>query len=312
MSPVRRAVLALAFLLVACASDDASTDAGALDVQDALADVSLADVPLAEAATEVASEPDADPEPDRVFAVSVTEWVGSTGDPDSAYAGAGRSWEWEPSYVVATSGDCAFVQPVDPPFCDPPCDLGTICGADDTCGPPVEALGAGDIVVTGLKVGCTLHPETQYHYYGPLFDPEPPDGDVFDEGDLLTATAPGDDVPPFTVATRGVREVDPTLACPPDLAAGQGLDVTWTPGVQAGDRVAFVLQSGNHGTQFARILCETSDTGSLHVDAALLDAWLTEWVPIYAWRFTRWHEEWVDLPGVRVTFTASSLTGCMW
>lgn len=88
--------------------------------------------------------------------------------------------------------------------------------------------------------------------------------------------------------------------------------MTWTPGSQAGDRVAFVLQSGNHGGQFARVLCESADTGSLHVDAALLDAWLGEWRPVESWSLARWHEDHVDLAGVRVTFTAASQAGCRW
>lgn len=274
----------------------------------------VVDLDLPDADADAVAEFDADtgPAPELLFAVSVTESVGAKGGPDSAYAGAGRSWEWEPSFVAATSGDCALVKPVEPPFCDPPCDLGTVCVADDTCGPPHQALGAGDIVLTGLKVGCTLVPETQYHYYSPKFAPEPQDGDVFDEGDLLTATAPGDDVPAFSVTTRGVARVVTPLACPPVLEAGAGLDVSWTPGAQAGDRVAFVLQSGNHGGQFSRVLCEIADTGSLHVDAALLDAYLTEWRPVESWSLARWHEDHVDHSDVRVTFTASSLTGCRW
>lgn len=172
-------------LLVACGAEGRSFDVLAADGGDGGEAIDATD----------AVDADAEPAPEVEFAVSVTEWVGSKGNPDSAYASASRSWEWDPSFVAATSGDCALVKPVEPPFCDPPCDPGTVCVADDTCGAPHQALGAGDIALAGLKVGCTLHPETQYHYYAPLFDPEPADGDVFDEGDVLTATAPGDDVP---------------------------------------------------------------------------------------------------------------------
>lgn len=294
-------VVALAWLLACGAEGGRGPDAGP-DGFDVASEAAPADV---------ASE--AEPDGKTVFTVSVTEWTGSKGNPDSAFAGAGRGWQdEEPSSVAATAGDCALVLPVDPPFCDPPCELGSVCVADDTCGAPNPPLGAGDIVLTGLKVACTLHPETQYHYYSALFDPEPADGDLFVEGARLVATAPGDSVPPFTVETRGVARLEHGLACPPALPEGAGLDVTWTPGAQAGARISFVLQSGNHGAQFARIVCDTADTGSLHVDAALVDAWLAEWLPFYSWRLARWHEEWIDVPDVRVTFSAASTAGCMW
>lgn len=285
---------------------DVTTDLGAPDASAPDAAPDDADVGE-DSGGDVPAEP-------LVFTVSVTEWVGTGGGSDSAYATAGRAWVAEemPSAVVATAGDCVFVEPTDPPLCDPPCGAGTVCVADDTCGPSWQALGAGDIVISGLKTACTLVPETQYHYYAPVFDPEPADGDLFDEGDLLTATAPGDDVPAFTVFTHGVARVETSLACPPVYEVGAGLDVTWIPGAQAGDRVAFVIMSGNHGTQFSRVLCETADTGSLHVDATLFESYVADWHPLNSWRLTRSREEGTVLDGVHVTFSASSTAGCMW
>jgi hypothetical protein len=306
--------LPIVAVLMGCLACEA--ERGALDVGDVadLAGIDGSDLRVDDAIGDATGEADGAPSPEFTFTVSVTEWVGTKGNPDSAYAGAGRAWSGEemPSVVAAAAGDCVFVRPTELPLCDPPCGPGTICVANDTCGPPWKALGAGDIVITGLKSACTLVPETQYHYYQPRFEPEPAGGDVFDEGDLLTATAPGDDVPPFTVTTRGVARVETTLACPPASEPGQGLDVAWTPGAQPGDRVSFAIMSGNHGTQFSRVLCQTADSGSLHVDAKLFESYLADWHPMNSWHLTRWHEEGVDVPGVRVTFAASSHAGCMW
>jgi hypothetical protein len=78
--------------------------------------------------------------------------------------------------------------------------------------------------------------------------------------------------------------------------------------------LTFLLQSGNHGTQFSRIVCDTADDGELEVGAALVDAYLADWHPLDSWHLMRWHEEATDLPGgeVRVAFTSSSSAGCMW
>ena len=251
---------------------------------------------------------DSVPSPDLTeFHVRVFEYGA-----DAVGATARRGGSMDPptgeSLVV---GPCTFIQPAPWDFCDPDCVPPEYCRSDGTCAMPPGPLGAGDITVTGLTVGLTLSPETRYHYYQPVFAPEPTDGDLFEEGAMIEATATGDDVPPFTVSATGVAALQTGLLCPPGLDPDSDLVATWEPSV-GGGTIRFRLASANHGNQFSSIHCEAEDTGELIVDRSLIAAWLADWHPVNSWSLERSRRGSTDLPPYRVVLSASHSVGCSW
>jgi hypothetical protein len=214
---------------------------------------------------------------------------------------------WVPEMEI---GDCVF-HLADLGFCDPPCVPPELCSAADECVMLPDRVSAGEIVVEGLKADLTLVVEEPYQYYTPLFDPEPAGGDIFDEGDPISAMAAGDVVPAFQVQTTGVTTLQTSLACPLEFAAGQPLEVAWTPASQ-GDSIRFVLRSGNHGAQFSSVVCATADDGELTVDAALVDAYLAQWRPVELWNLVRYSEGSAVAGETLVTLRAVSGASCMW
>jgi len=208
-------------------------------------------------------------------------------------------------------GPCTFIQPAPWDFCDPACVPPEQCRSDGSCTMPKEPLGAGDITVTGLTVGLVLSPETRYQYYQPEFDPEPTDGDLFEEGAIIEATATGGNVPPFAVSVTGIAALQTDLPCPPGLDSDSDLVVTWEPSV-GGGTIRFRMASSNHGNHYSSILCEASDTGELTVDHSLVAAWLSGWHPVDSWSLERSQRGSIDLPPYRVVLTASHSVGCSW
>jgi hypothetical protein len=244
------------------------------------------------------------------FEIIISEYRGAGGESGFAYATVYNPFRGDGSWTVAASeGDCVFNQPQAPDFCDPACVLPEHCGADGECHPSIEPQSAGDIEVTGLRSALTLAVEGPYFYYLPEFDPEPEDGDLFDPGDAIEASAPGADVARFEVATTGVADLVTPLPCDLGLTAGHDLEVTWTP-AGAGDTILLVLQSGNHGLQFSSIVCETGDDGSLTVGASLIGAFLAEWRPVESWRMSRYRDGSIRVGDVDVELRAMSTTGC--
>ena len=102
--------------------------------------------------------------------------------------------------------------------------------------------------------------------------------DLFDDGDTITATAPGDVFPSFGLTASGVApialELDGTGA--DELRLVDGDDVTLSWGAADPDtRVRLWLPSPNNGhglpSNFV-IECEGPDTGSLVIPQAIVEA----------------------------------------
>ena len=299
--------LALAALLAGCGNGGAGTG-----LPDTLADAALDAEAHAVARPDIQDEgqPDASM-PQQQFVVSVFESCSAIGDCFAyATAGGGKAFQQpEPELAVPP---CLFIPALLPVNCDPPCEVGTVCNWETgECGKPVPPVSAGEIEITGLKTSCTLVPETRYYYYIPQFGQEPEEGDLFDEGSVITATAPGNEVPGFTISGLGVARVETPLSCPPSLDAAQPLVITWTPSGGAGT-VAFSLQSGNHAAQFSRIVCETEDTGQLVVDASLLTPFLEDWHPVWSWTLSRQAQTWETVGEWAVGLSVSTSVGCTW
>jgi hypothetical protein len=241
------------------------------------------------------------------FEISVWETCNAAGG-CSAYAGVGNygldTSEWRPTLTV---GECSYVEPAEL-ACAPACEIWQVC-LDGHCVDRPDPVSAGRVTVNGLKVGLALVPETAYHYYQVAFTPEPADGDLFDEGDRVTATAAGDEVPAFAIETLGVAPVVTSLACPPVLVAGQALSVSWTPSAQ-GEPVHFALRSINHANQFSAIDCESADDGSLTVDGAVVSRYLEDVRPGQLWILSRRHSAGVAAGDWQPCLTAEASASC--
>lgn len=194
--------------------------------------------------------------------------------------------------------------------CGSPAATKTVCDyATGECREPIPPVSAGEITVQGLKSALTIIPETQYYYYNPHFDPEPANGDIFDEGTAITAMAPGGEAPAFEVTGEGVAAVETELPCEPDVDVSKDLSVQWTPGLQ-GDTIILEMRSGNHVNQFSSITCTASDSGELVVDAALLQEYILDSRPVEVRAMYRSRSNITVVNDYRIEFTTSASTSC--
>lgn len=246
------------------------------------------------------------------FEITVAEVQSPGGGDAMAWATVdNREGEAPPWELEQSAGECGFygVRPLQD--CDPACEAGTTCTWDGACVEPTSPIDAGAITVDGLAVDLLLEPSSEWVYYGYSFEPEPDDGEIFDEGDVITASAAGAQLPAFTLETRGVAPISSDLPCPIDDGYDDDLEITWTPG-QDGDRVRLSLSSANHGSQFPAVICDVEDRGALTVDAALVRAWQEASLPVRGWRLERVHEASGEVEGVPVSLRAQALEGCSW
>ena len=248
----------------------------------------------------------------RLLVVYAVESRSPGGDP-WAYADVGNPPFAAPAGPAALErGACAYHPQLVPVPCESACTAPEFCGVDGTCQRHEERYDAGAIVVTGLKSAVTLTPSGPYFYYAATLEPEPADGELFDAGSEITASGAGTAMfPAFQATGVGVADLVAALPCQLDPRPDEDLTVTWEP-ASNGAGVRFVMQSGNHGEQFSRIVCEAPDTGTLRVDAELLALYLADQRPLEAWRLSRTASRETTQPGARVRVEATSTVGCMY
>jgi hypothetical protein len=170
--------------------------------------------------------------------------------------------------LLASSGECEiWVHPL-PAFCDPPCNLGA-CVGEDECQLFPELVSAGDVTLTGLLEPLTFGSGEFGYAPDVFFEGE----DLFADGAAITASAPGGDVPGFTLEATGV----PSLVADLDLESGgiltieDGVDevIRWT--AEGSGRVQLALVTGHHGSSYESLLvCESEDDGELIVPGDLI------------------------------------------
>lgn len=208
-------------------------------------------------------------------------------------------------FYEASFGDCT-------PECVPPEE----CGADNRChNDPHRFVDAGTISVSGLKSRLSLevvHSGGPNYYYTDYWTPEVTDGEIFDEGNTIVAKSDGGTYGAFEVSVTGCANIISNLTCPPSLGDGEHLEIRWTPGDAEKDNIRFSMLSGNHATHFSGVICETGDTGSLIVDAAIVSAFLSSHRPVNHLRLIRFREGSFDEERGRVILRATSAEGCGW
>lgn len=157
------------------------------------------------------------------------------------------------------------------PFCSTPCGGSSACVEDDTCKAYPTARSVGAVTVTGVRSTggdstFTMKPVANTY--------QPPAGVTlavppFDEGDVVTFSAAGDYFPSFTLTAKGVAPLVLTSTSI-KLKSGDPMNLTWTPGSSHDARILVKLDISHHGGTKGQIDCETDDTGSLTLTAALV------------------------------------------
>jgi hypothetical protein len=174
--------------------------------------------------------------------------------------------------LLASEGDCEiWAHPPGPADCDPACQ-DQVCVAEDRCEPFPRLVSAGDIEVTGLTQELRFVPGE----FGYVADPELPadPGDLFEDGVAITASAPGDDVPGFSLSAAGVAPLvaDLDLEFDVTLVIEDGVDEVIRWEAESSGRVQLALQVGWHGAPYEAVLvCEVDDqAGELVVPGSLI------------------------------------------
>jgi hypothetical protein len=167
-----------------------------------------------------------------------------------------------------TEGDCTLSTP-HAPFCSTPCGGSAACVDDDTCLAYPSARSVGVVTVTGVKAadGSTsfeLSP-TNNNYQALAALAYPP----FAEGDAVNLSAAGADLPAFKLSSKGILPLALT-STELELKTGQPLLLTWTKGSESSAKIHVSLDISNHGGTKGEIACETADSGSLTISAALI------------------------------------------
>jgi hypothetical protein len=196
---------------------------------------------------------------------------GTSGDASAGTAVVGRVYDgptpdtiiWENPEV---DGACTLTTPR-VPFCSAPCGGSAACIEDDTCLSYPTARSVGNVTVTGLgDAPFTMTPIANTY--------QPPAGVTlafppFAEGAPLTFSAAGDYFPAFSLTGKGIAPLvltTTTLA----LKSGVALPLTWIPGAPGNSTIHVKLDISHHGGSKGQIVCDSDDSGSLTVTAALI------------------------------------------
>jgi hypothetical protein len=166
-------------------------------------------------------------------------------------------------------GDCRFLKREILPPCDPACSGSQVCGLDSMCHPYPLEQDVGAVTLDGVASAATLGKDVSNNYSAA--SPAEP---LFAEGALIALHAAGaGTVGAFTL--RGVGVAPLVLATNEwVITPGQPFTINWTASGRTDVRVHVRLNVDQHGNSPSFLDCDTGDTGTLTVPAALVDALL--------------------------------------
>ncbi len=174
---------------------------------------------------------------------------------------------WE---KTAEEGACVLYTPR-VPFCNTPCGGSAACVEDDTCMNYPSSANAGTVTVKGIKTAegkSEFTMESIANNYQPAVSLAYP---AFAEGDAITMNAAGGTVGAFSIQAQGIAPFDLKAESYP-LEAGKAIMLEWTAAEKQGVSTVHVkLDISHHGGSKGKIECDSADSGSLVLPAALLD-----------------------------------------
>jgi hypothetical protein len=170
--------------------------------------------------------------------------------------------KFEPAEAI---GDCQLLLPINP-FCDPACDIKSVCTADGVCTPYSTAQNLGVLTLSGLMpADFSMDPTApSYKYQTPpsVRLPYPP----CQEGDPITLTAPSVG---FTMSASCVAPIVLDNDTIP-VRANQALSLSWQAPTVSGTRVGIDLEIAHHGGAAGKVVCDVPDTGSFVIPEPLV------------------------------------------
>jgi hypothetical protein len=197
---------------------------------------------------------------------------------------------------VAADGDCRLLRRENP-FCDPLCAPDEACSLDAECVPYPSNLDVGTIAIAGAVQRISMNPTATRTY----FDASLPTPAV-EPGALVELSSDGAEA----LDLRGVGGEPVVLGeATWNLAAGTGLEVTWSPPTIEVQRTTVQLRVNvdQHGSTPQFLVCLFEDDGAGSVSASLLDSFLAAGVSGYpSGRLERFTADRQDVTGGCVDF----------
>ncbi len=158
------------------------------------------------------------------------------------------------------------------PFCNTPCGGSAVCVENDTCEPYPTAHSAGTVTAKGIQTETGASEFTMK----PVANNYQPPADIklkypgFAEGDIISMEAAGEFYSAFSVESKGIAQLvvlNDTITLEPNKA----VTLNWTPpGTAGGSTIHVKVDISHHGGSKGRIECDTEDTGTLELPAALV------------------------------------------
>lgn len=157
------------------------------------------------------------------------------------------------------------------PFCDPGCGT-AVCVDDDTCRAQPASKSVGKVTVKGVQTESgakefSVDPVQKTYQSGSVKLPYP----AFAEGDAITLTAAGADLPGFTVTGKGIAPLSLSGAESFPIETGKPLTLRWEKAGIDVSRIQVRLDISHHGGTKGKIECDVADDGELVIPAAMLD-----------------------------------------
>jgi hypothetical protein len=172
---------------------------------------------------------------------------------------------------VKADEECRLIK-AENPYCSPSCGSGTVCSSDQECVDAALSQSVGVVEIAGFLKPVSMKPVVpgnNYFVSGDVDFPHP----GFEPGAAAVLTAPGGDLPGFTLRGTGVAKLELTEGAF-ELERGKPFKVAWTAGDIDAARVRVTLRVDQHGNSPVTMTCISKDDGELEVAAALVDALL--------------------------------------
>ncbi len=163
------------------------------------------------------------------------------------------------------------------------CEEDEICVVDDIepwefthghCEPLPEHYSAGTVKIEGLKTPVSMEPDEMDRY---LMAKLPDPNDLFDVGDVISATTSGGDLKPMSFEAKGVAPLEVVDSVAEISSMPPAAEISWVP-ADPDARIQLYLAVGSHDPNplAAAILCDVPDSqGKIEVDQGLLKQLVT-------------------------------------
>jgi hypothetical protein len=200
----------------------------------------------------------------------------------------GELWEYM-GEVLEEQGECALVDSMVAAYCPDGCGDDEYCAPGGVCEPWWSQLDPGALRVEGPSLGL------DYQLVSGLLSPDGErEDDPLKEGEAVTLTAAGAELPAFETSATVPAQLVSTLDCEAPLATGQDYAVGWDP---AGGESTVTLEiiAVYHAGNGLMIRCDSPDDGEILIPAALIDAYLPHRTPAEVLQITRWNEGLAEL-----------------